>query len=114
MQHLEGTLDAGLQQQAQRQAEWLKRGTADASRCLRCSWKPRKRYRKAAWHWLCCVHNQLSQYISKGLLHFEKPKDVSPDLWPRCSMHPDMGSDGIYIYHTSLLEHIYKYKTQLY
>ena len=46
------------------------------------------------------LHNQLSLWLERGLLFFLKPAEGTadaehPERWPRVSLTPDMGSDGV-------------------
>ena len=107
MQELEGTLDAALSEQVTRQENWLKRSRPDAENSDKCDWKPRKRHRKSAYQWLCCLHNQLKTYVHNGLLFFGPPNsEVSYSAWPRLSISPDMGSDGSQAFN-KLLPHLF-------
>ena len=95
-QEIEGTLDQAVQQQNERQSSWLKRAR-DGGRGDEKLVRPRKRHRKSSYVWLCALHNQLLQYIEKGLLHFlpDSDPDKSMSSTPRLSISPDMGSDGV-------------------
>ena len=95
MQQLTGDKDAGIKESVARQRAWLKRGPDTQP----SSWRPRKRQRRAAWMWLNCLHNMLLTLVATGLLYYIERMDKAsrdyPELWPRLSISPDMGSDGV-------------------
>lgn len=59
--------------------------------------KPRKRYRTTAFEWCLAIDNALRVGTGRGLAFFKKPTDgaLSPFAWPRLSMAPDQGTDGL-------------------
>ena len=59
MRKLEGTFDEAIIEQKARQMAWLKRRTGDAA----SGWKVKKRFRRAAWQWLCVLQNAILLFI---------------------------------------------------
>lgn len=99
MQHMEGA-QAGaeaLEQQRSRHRSFLKRKRQTETDAK--AWRPKKRFRKSSWQWLCALHHQMSQFHGSGLLHFCVPDELelrlAPICWPRLSLTPDQGSDGV-------------------
>ena len=61
--------------------------------------QPRKRHRKSSMQWTGHLHKMLLFFYEKGLFHFQvghipgsRPRAVT---WPRLSLSPDQGSDGV-------------------
>lgn len=82
----------------ERQRAFLKRKTPEGGVKAQ-DWRPRKRHRKSAWQWLCALHNQMTPLVPKGINYFcqaEQAQEREPPLkWPRLSISPDQGSDGL-------------------
>jgi hypothetical protein len=59
--------------------------------------KLRKRYRVKAFEWCLAVDNALRVGTGRGLATFRRPADesLSPFEWPRLSLAPDQGTDGL-------------------
>ena len=93
------TGDPGLarREQVKRQKAFCRKNSKDGDRPAPGDWKVRKRHRRGAYLWLTSLHNQMSAWITKGLLHFQVDDDADedPTLWPRLGVSPDMGSDGV-------------------
>ena len=87
--------EAALQDQRARQRSFLKRKATAAGTA---TWRPRKRHRRSAYQYTCHIHNQLQQFVPGGLKHFMIPDAGSGgqvSQWPRFSLSPDMGPDGV-------------------
>lgn len=87
---------AALVDQRARQRAFLKRKSADDKKS---EWRVRKKHRKTSYQYLCCMHNQLAQFVPDGLMHFSLDKAgvdrQDPRSWPRLSLGPDQGSEGV-------------------
>lgn len=61
--------------------------------------QPRKRHRRSALQWLAAVDNQMMMSTGKSFMHFRIPSDLAkagpPESWPRLSVAPDQGGDGL-------------------
>lgn len=59
-------------------------------------WRPRKRHRKDAWHFVACLANQLQEGCGLALSHFQIPRDPTAQKpyteWPLLSVSCDQGS----------------------
>ena len=92
-----------LGDQRARQRAFLKRKMDAGTTGVNTScWRPRKRFRKkGAYLWLSGVHNQIKQFVASGALRFNQTQPVEErgraSLWPRLSISPDMGSDGVIV-----------------
>ena len=83
-----------VQAQKSRQQAWLKRKTGFKA----ADWRPKKRYRTSADQYSVHEHHQMSHFLDKGLLHFqltEEDRRGPAASWPRLSVSPDQGSDGV-------------------
>lgn len=89
---------AAVEDRRDRQRAFLKRKSPGAG-VQGSDWWPRKRHRKSAWQWLCALHNQISHVHPSGVLYFALPDDPTqrppPLMWPRLSLSPDQGADGV-------------------
>ena len=96
---LEGNKAHALELQKKRQIAWLKRQSTDNTQAA--DWRPKTRHRRGAYTWLVTLHNQMIAWLPKGILGFKELVDngISLDAsqWPRLSISPDMGSDGVYM-----------------
>lgn len=85
----------------QRQRAWVKRKEVSGGQC---SWRPSKRYRLGAKHWVAALDNSLVFSTPLGgLAHFRRPAspETQPErwrnwrYWPHLLLSTDQGSDAL-------------------
>jgi hypothetical protein len=80
-----------------------KRGAAEVGEGAEAEGKrKRARYRTKAYEWLLALDNALRISVGEGLVRYRMPDPaagVDPLKWPRLSLAPDQGTDGMAAVH---------------